>query len=552
MTREQQPGNVQETVRERLQWQTAGRDDAQVAQAIHAGADLDALHELSEAGLLDEVFHFLDTLCVLRLVEELTLPGVERVLIPVVQFVLLYLLKVLFGIRSMNALPPLLFSQVPVMTLLGFNATHMAVGCTRRGEAPRRRKPRQGPRSPQCLAQNICQLPAAARAGFFNGVVRLLVAGGFVRGTLTVAWDGSKLPTTARYAGRGCLAVEREGREKGTRRLIKVVESGFGWKVLVLIEGQRRLPLALQVVTIEAYAGEWLVPLVEQAPANLGDQAQITKVVVDRGYLDGADRWQLHARGSVFVIVATAGMAVTEDARSLAGDTAPVTRVRMVRHGHGRQATTEQRVTRLVGIPALTTDDQYGPPEHTRHKHRQDFAGKPLNAVVVRTWNNHEYPEGGIVYLTNGPVTDPFVVFDDYDWRSVIENGIFKEGKHPWHLGHFPQKTEAAVMVHCSFTLAVMALCTAFRLEQAQQTSGLDSADPPLSSALLQGEGVERWRRRLQAANRDKVIVFVGASYGIFHLAELAVLGGLRLPRLPPGLGSRPAILARYGLAPDP
>jgi hypothetical protein len=315
---------------------------------------------------------------------------------------------------------------------------------------------------------------------------------------------------------------------------------------------QSRLPLAVQVVTIEAYEGEWLVPLVEQAQANLGDQAQITKVVVDRGYLDGADLWQLHARGIVFVIVAKAGMAVTEDARSLAGDTAPVTRVRMVRHGHGRQATTEQRVTRLVGITALTTYDQYGPPEHTRHKNRKDFAGKPLNAVVVRTWNNHEYPEGGIVYLTNGPVTDPFVVFDDYDWRSVIENGIFKEGKHPWHLGHFPQKTEAAVMVHCSFTLAVMALCTAFRLEQAQQTSGLDSAGPPLSSALLQGEGVERWRRRLQAANRDKVIVFVGASYGIFHLAELAVLGGLRLPRLPPGLGSRPAILARYGLAPDP
>jgi hypothetical protein len=76
--------------------------------------------------------------------------------------------------------------------------------------------------------------------------------------------------------------------------------------------------------------------------------------------------------------------------------------------------------------------------------------------------------------------------------------------------------------------------------------------DLPLSSALLHGEGVERWRRRLKAANRDKVIVFVGAYYGIFHLAELAVLGGLRLQSLPPELGSRPAILARYGLAPDP
>ena len=66
-------------------------------------------------------------------------------------------------------------------------------------------------------------------------------------------------------------------------------------------------------------------------------------------------------------------------------------------------------------------------------------------------------------------VSDPFVVFDTYDWRSVIENGIFKEGKHPWHLLRFPKRTEAAVVVHCHFTLLVMGLCTAFRLWQAQK-----------------------------------------------------------------------------------
>src|SRR6266567_445152 len=97
---------------------------------------------------------------------------------------------------------------------------------------------------------------------------------------------------------------------------------------------------------------------------------------------------------------------------------------------------------------------------------RKSFVGNSLNAVVVQTWDNHTPAGGGTVYLTNGPVTDPFVVFDDDDWRSVIENGIFKEGKHPWHLTHFPQKTEEAVLVHCLFTLMVMALCTAFRLWQ--------------------------------------------------------------------------------------
>jgi hypothetical protein len=78
--------------------------------------------------------------------------------------------------------------------------------------------------------------------------------------------------------------------------------------------------------------------------------------------------------------------------------------------------------------------------------------------VVVRRWNNRAPATDGTVYLTNGPVSDPFVVFDTYDWRSVIENGIF-------------------------------------------------------------------------------------------HLAELAILTGLRLHRLPSHLGSRQTILQRYGIS---
>ena len=69
----------------------------------------------------------------------------------------------------------------------------------------------------------------------------------------------------------------------------------------------------------------------------------------------------------------------------------------------------------------------------------RDYVGQPINAVVVRTWENRVPKTGGTVYLTNGEVRDPFRIFDTYDWRSVIENGIFKEGKHPWHLLNFPK-----------------------------------------------------------------------------------------------------------------
>ena len=63
------------------------------------------MHELSEAGLLDEFFVFVEQVGMMAVSERLQLPGVQRVQVPTVQFVLLYLLKVLFGGQSMNELP---------------------------------------------------------------------------------------------------------------------------------------------------------------------------------------------------------------------------------------------------------------------------------------------------------------------------------------------------------------------------------------------------------------------------------------------------------------
>ena len=47
------------TVMERLNWQLAWRDDGRVVQGLYAGEEIEEMHELSEAGLLDEFFVFL-------------------------------------------------------------------------------------------------------------------------------------------------------------------------------------------------------------------------------------------------------------------------------------------------------------------------------------------------------------------------------------------------------------------------------------------------------------------------------------------------------------
>src|SRR5947207_2713956 len=309
----------------------------------------------------------------------------------------------------------------------------------------------------------------------------------------------------------------------------------------------------MKVVQIQEYEGRWLVPLLEQAQRNLGTRGHIQRIVIDRGYLDGEDLWRVHQLGVIFVVVSKSSMVVTQDAQALAKRERAKVRERLVRHGHGKTAREERLRTELVGLEGLTTYDSYGDPGQTQYAHRRDYEGQPINAVVVRRWDNRVPATDGTVYLTNAPVSDPFVVFDTYDWRSVIENGIFKEGKYPWHLGKFPKKSEAAVVVHCHLTLLVMGLCTAFRLWQVQSAAGptLETQTPPsVSTALLGGEGTARWRLRLKEENRDKVIVFLGEVYGIFHLAELAILSGMRLHRLPSHLGSPQTILQRFGLSP--
>ena len=66
-------------------------------------------------------------------------------------------------------------------------------------------------------------------------------------------------------------------------------------------------------------------------------------------------------------------------------------------------------------MPALTSYDSYGEAEDTQYAHRRDYVGQPINAVVVRRWENRVPKGGGTVYLTNGQVSDPFRIFDTYD-----------------------------------------------------------------------------------------------------------------------------------------
>src|SRR5439155_16673131 len=214
-------------------------------------------------------------------------------------------------------------------------------------------------------------------------MVHLLARRGLFAGKVQVALDGSKVPTPESYEGCGKLKQTRSVKVKGQKEAATEEYYVYGWKVLVLIEVQTRLPLAMKLVKIQDYEGSWLIPLLEQAQRNLAGHAQMGTVVIDRGYLDGDDLWRVHQKGLLFVIVGKANMAVVQDAQGLAKGERAQVRERVVGHGHGKNATQQRLRTELVGVPALTSYDSYGEAEHTKSAHRRDFVGQPINAVVV-------------------------------------------------------------------------------------------------------------------------------------------------------------------------
>jgi hypothetical protein len=531
---------ITENLAERLCWEVARRDDARVARRLYRKQVVDGVYRLDEGAVLDDFFHFLDQIGVMALLAEVRGTAIQREMVPFVQYVLLYGLKTLFGIESMNALTPMLFSDEALMRLVGFNAQQVHDGVCQRGATTRQGERTPGPICPDTLAKNIVKWDLQQLEAVFNGAIRALAQAAVFGAKVTGIADGTDLETTACY--RGCGQVTRKVRMEDKYRQGHEIEvTVYGWKVLLLIDAATKIPLAVKVGQIQEHESHWTRALVTQARLNLTGAARLHKVVFDRGFLDGTDLWWLDQQGIRFVVPAKTNMAVTADARAQAAAGEGLTvgrRVHTVRHGQGKTAWTERQETEVVGITGLTTYDQYGTPEHGRHANRRDFQGHLINAIVVRTWQGRDYGPGGkTVFLTNGSVQQPLRPFDDYDERSLIENCCIKEAKQQWDLGHPPQKTARAVRVHVMFTLLLFALATAYRRQCEQEATGGE----PI--------GWQRWRRQLLEQTRDKVIVFAQGYYGIFHLAEYSLLLGVRLKDKPPGIGTYHDIRAKYGLS---
>ena len=549
-----------EKITERLAWCTACRDQAGITQDLAEGKEISEVYGLGEAGLFDEFFCFLEELGIMPLFMRLDPGKTERasnVKFPAV--ILIYLMRIVAGLRFFWHIDPVILSSQPLMRLVGFNGRQIREGTSARGKKPpvpqtrsdsdqahdeSQPSPIRGPYCPDSIAVHIQLITAIALERLFNGVVTFLAAHSFYPKKIHALLDASEIQSTEQCLGCGKVTKEKAPELRRRRKRIrKVLETVFGFKIWVVWDPTSRLPLALRFATIEISDIDLAREVVEQAISNLADHATIVSLAVDRGFTDGKFLWWLHTMHITFYIPAKTNMHVYTDALSLTDNGIRETKDKTRSVGSGKNKTTVVDHWDVVGVEQLTSAGFYGELGSGSHENRKDFTANPINAVVVLDdpYKRNHPDSDTFVILTNGPVTKPFMVYDGYDARSEIENGLFREAKQGWFIQRPPRNNADAFRSHVYLTVVMMALTVAFQTWMDRQSELAQKG---------QETGIRKLREKVRQENGNKLIVFDEDRYAIFDTYEVFILCGTNV-RKPTGVAeliTKTDILRKYGV----
>lgn len=532
-------------IAERLTWCTASRDQAGIANDLAEGKEISEVYGLGEAGLFDEFFYFLEELGIMNFFMELD-PGktqrTSNVKFPAV--ILIYLMRIVAGLRFFWHIDPVILSSQSLMRLVGFNGRQIREGTSGRGnkshlpetgedseEKSDTSKPSEirGPYCPDSIASYVQAIAANALERLFNGVVSVMAARSFFPKKIKALLDSSEIQSTELCEGCGRVSKEKAPELRRRRKRIrKVMETVFGFKIWVVWDPTSRLPIALRFTTIEVSDVDMAREVVEQAITNLGDHATIESLAIDRGFTDGKFLWWLHTMHIIFYIPSKTNLNVYTDALSLTESGIRETRDKSRSVGSGKNKTTVVDHWDVVGIEGLTSAGFYGELGSGSHENRKDFTPNPINAVVVLDdpYKLNNPGSDTLVILTNGAVKKPFKVYDGYDARSEIENTLFREAKQAWFIQRPARNNAAAFRSHIYLTLIVMALTTAFQTWMDQQDKLTQKG---------QETGIRKFREKVRQENGNKLIVFDGERYAIFDTYEVFILCGTNV-RKPTGV----------------
>ena len=538
---------LQETLCDRLFWNTAERDDAKVADYLYHRREMDVVYAMDEATLFDSFFTYLQEIEVFPLLDHLDPRKQQRRNVSFIQLVLVLLMKVVGSIKTMEEVSDLLLTDELLMSMCGFNAYQVRNGSCQRG-VKLRTTPIPEIRGSLCVdtvANHALTITPKRIENFFNRSIQHLARQAVFPKEIHAACDCTLYETTSRYKGCGSVTRQRKVKARGYRKngeLKEVSVTLYGWKLWAIYEIKTGIPLAVKIDTIEKPDNLHLLAVLEQAKENVKTSSTIDSLVIDRGFLDGKLLYEIDQQGIEFVIPLKRNMEAAQDARQLALDCesfVPMSREREVTHGYGKNKYTEKLITTLGAVGDLLTCDWFNPEGSKANTTKKDYDPIPLNAVVVKKWDNKVAPvENQVVFVTNMDVKDPFIAFDRYDERSLMENNLFKELKQNWHLEHPPKKTKEGVYIQTYTSMAMKALTTAFLTWQEQQVR---------LEALGKKSTWQMYRRKLKVVNRNKLIVFAGQHFGIFPSHEVFMLADVPVRDTEEELGiDREQVYAKY------
>lgn len=553
-------------IAQRLSFQTAVKDQAGIAQDLADGKDVPEVYNLSDAGFFDEFFYFLEEIGIMPRLTELDPKISSRpttIRFPAV--ILIYLMRIVSGLAFFWHIEPVVLQSQALMRLLKFNGREILEGTSLRGckkpkeepssatvepssvidtsDADESRSVVRGPICADSVATYIQAIAASALEQLFNTVVSVLAARSFFPKTLHATLDASEIQSTQKCKGCGMVSKEKPPLlrlRKG--RIKKVMERVFGFKIWVVWDPVSGLPLALRFTTIEVADVTMAREVVSQALNNLGGHVTLASLAFDRGFTDGTFWWWLHQQGIQFFVPAKSNMAVYHDALACVASGVRQSRQRTRKVGRGKNSTSVIDHWEAIGIEGLTSAGFYGELGSGQHEHAKSFLANPINAVVVADdpYRQNNPDVATMVILTNAPVAKPLTTYDRYDWRSNMENGLFREAKQAWFIERPAKNTDRAFRAHVYLTLVTMALTTAFRawLEQ-QDKKERDGVNT----------GIRVFRQQVRQENCNKIIVFDEDRYAIFDVYELVILCGRHVarPRGVPENITTTDILRKYG-----
>jgi len=348
------------------------------------------------------------------------------------------------------------------------------------------------------LIDNIKRICKSSALDVYDRMVRLIR--GSLKGT-TYALDSTIIRTKPNFPGCGMTKREKENRPNDPPETI------YGFKLFVLYEIKSRIITAIDIVPVNESDSNYFLAMIKKGIRNCGKD-KIKLVIADRGFLDGANMWELkHNLGVDFIIPAKSNMDVHKDATGL----------RKIYTQSGRTVAKwpyGKSECEGYGVNNLLSYMPYNPPNV---KDNSSTTGSPINAVVITTWRGKPITPGKeTVLLTSLPAEeDVLAVACGYRQRSLIENCGFRELKQAAYLQYLPHRTgemaENAAYLHIMLCVFAHTLFYAFICSRKKEI--------PKSK---NGDCLRAFRRK-EFTSIDKRILIIAKEkyYALFSLNEL-------------------------------